>query len=242
MKGLNPILFGPNVWRVLHELPWIFPKEIISINDQIIVIRFVNHIIRLLPCMKCKEDASGFLSTYGIKGMFLETVAGKVMTRKSLAKWVWEFHNIVNKKLGKPVFGNDWIDSLDQKRDFKTAYCISLLSIGFVISYNELEDEYQMSDEILYLFKELFLSILPKLFRWKTNLNKFYIHHLKTKSLPQDPKLWFNWIYEFVHLISPQDFESFNKLESYFLAFQSKKDCDIPSGIQEQGTIFQGCQ
>ena len=241
MKGLNPILFGPHIWRFLHELPWLFPKEILAVSDQVTVIRFINHIVRLLPCMTCRDDATGFLSSYGIKGMFYETKSGsKVMTRKTLAKWIWDFHNIVNKKLGKPSFGLDWTDSLDQKRDFKTSLCTSLLSISFAISYNTEFDE--TDEQNLFLYKELFLAIMPKLFRWKTNLNKFYIYHLKTKTIPQDYKQWFYWIYEFVHFIAPQDYNSFGSIESYFLAFQSKQDCNLPNLNAETGTIFQGCQ
>jgi Erv1 / Alr family len=238
MKGINPILFGPAAWRVLQEVPWLFPNEILTLRDQITVTRFLDHVFRLLPCFTCRTDASELFKKIGIAGMISTNRDGyQFYTRIAIAKWVYTFHNTVNRKLGKPIYGEDWLDSVSNPREFLPSLGILILTIGYAFSNNP-----EPSDEEKFLFKSFMYIILPRLLRWKPEISQPLILHLRTKELSHDYVKWFAWTFEMVHALLPNDFPSYSYTSLFLGAFQSKADCSLPSKTLELGTVFQGCQ
>lgn len=238
MKNLNPIIFGPSTWRVLQEIPWLFPNEILSLRDQITVTRFFNHVFRLLPCITCRTDATEMFQQIGIIGMISTNQQGyQFFTRISIAKWVYSFHNTVNRKLGKPIYGEDWLDTVSNPREFLPSLSIMLLSFSYVLAFNQNPDEQDK-----FLFKSLMYILLPRLLRWKEEIGTPLIKHLNVNKLSVDNSLWFEWTFLLVNQWLPLDFPSYSYTLLFFEAFQSKGDCTIPSQQRKElGTIFQGC-
>jgi len=67
---------------------------------------FIEAIPFLLPCLNCTEHAKEFMATANIE----EALNG----RKDLFTFFWNFHNLVNKRLGKPEMSFD--EALDMYR------------------------------------------------------------------------------------------------------------------------------
>lgn len=89
----QPSEFGPHYWYMLHNM---------SLNYQMNPTKFARQKMRafvealpyLLPCKNCSEHAKEFMAGADLN---------KALTnRKTLFTFMWNFHNHVNKRLGKP--------------------------------------------------------------------------------------------------------------------------------------------
>ena len=91
----NKNLWGPAYWTFIHTLGARYPHTP-SLNDKIVMIRFINDFPFLLPCIKCRTHASTYLSTHSSEIMDI------VKSRTALFSFFWAFHNAVNWRLKKP--------------------------------------------------------------------------------------------------------------------------------------------
>ena len=66
--------------------------------------RYIEFLSHNFPCPKCRPHIKTYLTTHPIQGYH--------SVEDGLAKWSWEFHNDVNRRLHKPVF--TW-DAFKQK-------------------------------------------------------------------------------------------------------------------------------
>jgi hypothetical protein len=61
-------------------------------------------VVENLKCLNCREHAMKYLMEHPIAPYFtLKDTTGRLI---GMAKYVWEFHNAVNSRLGKPII--DW--------------------------------------------------------------------------------------------------------------------------------------
>jgi len=83
--------WGPIIWFLFHTLAY-------KLNNDGHVALLMNQIFNMannLPCNDCSNHASSILKTVNTKN---------IDTREKLIKLLLDFHNIVNKRLGKPEF------------------------------------------------------------------------------------------------------------------------------------------
>ena len=83
--------WGNATWYLFHTLSYKL-KETESKHANELLMLFVG-ICRNLPCPVCREDATKMLNTSKTR---------LVTTRSDLLRFMWQFHNLVNNKLGKP--------------------------------------------------------------------------------------------------------------------------------------------
>ena len=84
-----------NVAAILKNLKYlsiIFGQQYIL---SILVYGFFNVDIKKIPCIKCRNHYVKYLAQHPISG---------VKNNLDLQKWAVDFHNDVNKRLGKPIF------------------------------------------------------------------------------------------------------------------------------------------
>jgi len=94
-RNLNPTVWGPTFWDTLHFTAFGYPNNPNTLDKETYK-NFILNYVKILPCDKCSNDANNHAS------MISDFEWNKILTdRDSLIKWTWDFHDSVNKKLGK---------------------------------------------------------------------------------------------------------------------------------------------
>lgn len=82
----DPEKWGPHTWATLHS----FALRSDTLNTIDTFNTFLTTLEVLIPCTKCRNDFKIYIQT-------LKPQIGKAF------QWTVDFHNHVNKKLGKPI-------------------------------------------------------------------------------------------------------------------------------------------
>ena len=84
--------WGPATWTLFHIL-----AEKLT-NDSLVkpIIQLIKTICSCLPCPTCREHSTILLNNYSLYYT--------INTKEELKKFIWEFHNQVNKKLNTPLY------------------------------------------------------------------------------------------------------------------------------------------
>ena len=90
---LNPTIWGPHYWFVLHSIALNYPKRP---NDVIKkkYYDFIQNFPLLLPNTMCRENFTDILNAY--------PVSPYLDSQKSFVQWTHFVHNKINEHLGKP--------------------------------------------------------------------------------------------------------------------------------------------
>lgn len=90
---LDPKSWGSHIWATIHVLA--------LKADKINFITFLDSLENLLPCKKCRDHFKEYTKKNPFKSSHLSAFA-----------WTVEFHNAVNKRLGKSIIDLDSARSL----------------------------------------------------------------------------------------------------------------------------------
>lgn len=92
--GLLPRIWGPHMWKALHCITFNYPKS--PTNEQKQKCRiFFETLGNFLPCESCSKSYLNFISEGPTK------ICDDVfMNRETLTRWLYDVHELVNKKLG----------------------------------------------------------------------------------------------------------------------------------------------
>jgi len=94
---------GSSSWDLLHSMVAWYPDHP-SPKDQTMMTQFFDSFARFYPCTYCAEDFQA-----NLKQQPVETAS-----RENLCVWLCQQHNLVNEKLGKPLFPCE-IQRLDER-------------------------------------------------------------------------------------------------------------------------------
>lgn len=86
MKEVDPKVFGPGTWCVIHALAIISEED----SDKENYVKIMYRILHSLPCAVCRRHAVIYLDKNPIK-------------ENKEFEWSVNFHNSVNKRLKKPI-------------------------------------------------------------------------------------------------------------------------------------------
>jgi hypothetical protein len=91
----NPVVWGPAFWFSLHNGALRYPIQAAPLWKERMK-HFILGIPVMVPCEKCSDHATAYLESnyYRIDEI--------VTSRSKLFEFFWEFHNVVNRSLGKP--------------------------------------------------------------------------------------------------------------------------------------------
>jgi FAD-linked sulfhydryl oxidase len=84
--------WGPRGWNWLHLVAINYPPEP-SLPDARATFRRIWTFVTRLPCAECRRHASAFVLQH----------PPDLASTYTLQAWAWNFHNIVNVRLGKPA-------------------------------------------------------------------------------------------------------------------------------------------
>lgn len=92
---------GRGTWRLLHTMASKFPVNP-SEQDKKNVIQFLSLLAKLFPCEECSMHFQKLLNDH----------VPVVGSRKEFELWLCSAHNVVNKRLGKPIFDCEGISDV----------------------------------------------------------------------------------------------------------------------------------
>ncbi len=93
MYNINPILWGPHLWKYLHYLTLSYPDNPTQ-ETQMLYKEFLLNLYNFIPCEKCRLNYQRHL-------IELPLTEDIIKSRNKLIRWVFDIHNIVNKETGK---------------------------------------------------------------------------------------------------------------------------------------------
>jgi len=89
--SLNPQLWGPHAWNMLHGLPFLFPTLFYGERAR----QFLELCADLIPCGVCEGHFKKFLKDVPVQGAWATDAAQQ-------AAWLNQAHNAVNRRNKKP--------------------------------------------------------------------------------------------------------------------------------------------
>ncbi|TFJ85309.1 hypothetical protein NSK_003732 [Nannochloropsis salina CCMP1776] len=100
---LDKDTLGDMTWGVLHSTAAYYPESPTP-QEQSLAAGLVHGIAGLYPCTYCRTDFQECI----------QALPPRVESREAFSVWICKQHNLVNEKLGKPVFPCD-LKSLDRR-------------------------------------------------------------------------------------------------------------------------------
>ena len=115
--------WGPIYWNYLHMVSLEYPDKPTR-NDIKNHLNLFNYFMETIPCPICKKDIKNLISQ--------KNLSIALRNKKSLTQYVWDIHNKVNYKLGKPIL---------KFETFKAQYKLNAFSNLFrAVKYNKLKN------------------------------------------------------------------------------------------------------
>ena len=86
-----PSVWGPYLWAVLHRIGYLAGKapDIMATDEKRELEWLFAHLETIVPCVECRQHIEEYRKVHGIP---LPADCGR---------WMWEFHEDVNRRLGK---------------------------------------------------------------------------------------------------------------------------------------------
>lgn len=94
-NGMMTSVWGPSLWHSLHTISFNYPVNP-SEEDKKHYYSFIKSISSILPCKYCRDNFKE-----NIKKPNLRLNKCVFKNRETLSKWMYNFHEQVNKNLGK---------------------------------------------------------------------------------------------------------------------------------------------
>lgn len=91
-NNINPEFWGPFFWRTFHTTAFGYPDNPNKV-DKSAYQDFYDNFMKILPCDKCSNSAQ--------RNVLKADWEYILSSRDRLLKWTYDFHDAVNKKLGK---------------------------------------------------------------------------------------------------------------------------------------------
>tara|TARA_B110000977_G_C11004987_1_gene465355 strand:+ start:204 stop:686 length:483 start_codon:yes stop_codon:yes gene_type:complete len=105
-------IWGNNIWYLFHTLAYqITETDFKQLKPELIYI--VKTISSNLPCPECSSDATILLNKINFDN---------INSKEEFKLLLFNFHNHINKKLGKPVFEKSELDILYSKTYLNNIY------------------------------------------------------------------------------------------------------------------------
>lgn len=125
-------IWGPAAWRFLHTITFAYP-DIPTIEQKRSYKLFFEQLHNVLPCTICREHFKENLKKYPIES--------GLDSKDKLVKWLIDFHNEVNKSLGKRQYSYKEVYKLydnnySPTKKYLTFGCVALLlgvSLYFIL-------------------------------------------------------------------------------------------------------------
>lgn len=92
---MDPEIWGPNAWVLLHTITLVYPHKPTN-NDKQIYKNFFTNLYKILPCDWCSHNYKIHLNKYPIDNY--------LNSKKNIVQWLINIHNETNKTLNKNIY------------------------------------------------------------------------------------------------------------------------------------------
>lgn len=88
-----PAIWGPKLWAILHKIGEGAGQTLakFAADERREVLWLVHHLEKVVPCVECRQHIEHYRKSHKPPD-----------DPRDLRRWIWEFHEAVNKRLGKP--------------------------------------------------------------------------------------------------------------------------------------------
>jgi hypothetical protein len=105
----TPGIWGPHLWQVLHRIGYYSTKhtpatDVLRKDARREFDWLMQHLETIVPCSECRQHIESHRKAFPVNSY------------EGVGKWIWEFHETVNERLGKPK-GPEYSDSLGSGKD-----------------------------------------------------------------------------------------------------------------------------
>lgn len=87
----DPRCWGPHLWYIMHTIAYNYPSKNVSDDCKNATRGFYMNLKKTIPCKFCRESYNQFVKRLPIDNFLI--------SRRSLTKWVYQIHEMVNDKL-----------------------------------------------------------------------------------------------------------------------------------------------
>ena len=128
--NIDPKIWGPYFWETFHLSTVGYPEN--PTTEHISSYRdFYTSFMKILPCEKCSHSAMEIITTSNLEE--------GLKSRKNLILWGYNFHDLVNIKLGKksPSF-EDFLKKISKKNSttsFRGTFFENIFSLDKIILF-----------------------------------------------------------------------------------------------------------
>lgn len=138
--------WGPHAWKFLHAVTFAYPDEPTKEHKKAALELFTS-LKYMLPCGEC--------CNHYCQAFDKQKIEKHLESRDSLSRWLVDFHNQVNERLGKPTFQYDLV-----KKEYVEANEFCSLEPSCHGEKKPLEPLIQTSDKIMIGIGITFLVLL----------------------------------------------------------------------------------
>ena len=110
--NLDKTLWGPDMWRTLHLLSFLYPVKP-SADDKKNMKNYILALRKVLPCEICQLNFKRDLQGRGVNSTTLEMA---LESRDSLSRFLVDIHNTINNCNKKTVIPYDIVKQQYEKR------------------------------------------------------------------------------------------------------------------------------
>jgi len=109
--GMMTSVWGPAMWLFLHTMSFNYPVNP-SEEQKKNYYKFLKNLQNILPCKYCRDNYKENLKTHKLNKSVMKN-------RDTLSRWVYELHEMVNKRLDK-VSGLTYEEVRDRFEHFRS--------------------------------------------------------------------------------------------------------------------------
>lgn len=91
---MNTSRWGRPLWLFLHTFCEKIKSEVF-IQKKEFILSLIHGLLKSLPCPTCQKDTNNYLKKHNLF---------RIKTKENCIRYLVDFHNHVNNKLGKPVY------------------------------------------------------------------------------------------------------------------------------------------
>jgi len=154
IRNTGGLSWGPPTWCFLHTLVEKIKEEHLK-KTRLGILKVIYDICINLPCPECSQHAKNYLNNVNFNS---------IIKKDDFKNMIYEFHNSVNNRTGKPLFN---------RNDLDVEYKNNVLTTTF---YNFLIKFKDKRPNNRFIHEDLYRSALSKIIvKWfKENENYFY--------------------------------------------------------------------
>lgn len=96
--------WGPFLWTILHALAEKAGKVVFALyekDERRAWVSLLQSLCAMLPCSECRDHCKDWIQAHPVTS--IQTLSATAMPI-FIRTWLWEFHEAVNARLGKPSF------------------------------------------------------------------------------------------------------------------------------------------